>query len=107
MRYRYILEGHTPVRCDDDIVSWAKWFTNRFEELCRVGKTNFEGGYVSTVFLGVDHHYFGEGPPILFETMVFGGELDHEQERYCTWEEAEAGHALMVARVAATGAVFR
>jgi len=36
---------------------------------------------------------------VLFETMVFGGKLDQEQERYCTYDEAEAGHKTMVERV--------
>jgi len=56
--------------------------------------------HVSTIFLGLDHRPWGaHGPPILFETMVFGGPLDQEQERYGTWEEAAAGHTAMVARV--------
>jgi len=55
------------------------------------------GAEVSTVFLGLDHA-FGDGPPVLFETMVFGGPLDGEQDRYCTWDEAVAGHAAMLAR---------
>lgn len=46
---------------------------------------------VSTIFLGTNHAFFG-GTPILFETMIFGGEHDEYQERYATWEEAEAGH---------------
>jgi hypothetical protein len=53
---------------------------------------------VSTVFLGLDHS-FGTGPPLLFETMVFGGPMDQEQGRCTTWEEAESLHATMVARV--------
>lgn len=53
---------------------------------------------VSTVFLGLDHQY-GDGPPLLFETMVFGGPLDHEMNRYSTWNEAEKGHQEMVERV--------
>ena len=52
------------------------------------------------MFLGLDHS-FGGGAPLLFETMVFGGPLDGEQERYSTWNEAEAGHKLMVERVQA------
>jgi hypothetical protein len=47
---------------------------------------------VSTVLLGVDHNFFGEGPPIIFETMIFGGKHDEYQERYATLEEARAGH---------------
>jgi hypothetical protein len=54
---------------------------------------------VSTVFLGLDHSYSEEGPPILFETMVFNGPLHDEMERYATYDEAEAGHAIMIERV--------
>jgi len=61
----------------------------------RVARTEFPGGHVSTVFLQLDHSWSGE-TPILFETMVFGGPFDQEQERYATWAEAEAGHARIV-----------
>ena len=37
--------------------------------------------------------------PILFETMIFGGEHDQYQERYATREEAVEGHARAVAPV--------
>jgi hypothetical protein len=55
---------------------------------------------VSTVFLGIDHNYSGEGPPLLFETMLFrdGKPLDY-QERYATWDEAVSGHARALAYV--------
>lgn len=46
---------------------------------------------VSTVFLGVDHRH-GEGVPVLFETMVFGGKYNDFQRRYCTYDEAIEGH---------------
>lgn len=51
-----------------------------------------EGLHVSTVFLGLDHRYSHEGPPMIFETMIFGGEHDQWQERCSTWEQAEAMH---------------
>lgn len=47
---------------------------------------------VSTVFLGLDHRHFGDGPPILFESMIFGGEHDGWATRYCTKAEAQTGH---------------
>lgn len=53
---------------------------------------------VSTVFLGLDHGY-GDGPPLIFETMIFGGDHDGEQWRYSTWQEAEEGHAAAVVLV--------
>jgi hypothetical protein len=47
---------------------------------------------VSTVFLGMDHRMIGESLPVLWETMIFGGEHDQYQERYTSHEDALAGH---------------
>jgi hypothetical protein len=63
----------------------------------RVARTIvYDGCEVSTVFLGLDHRFSGVGRPIVFETLVFGGPFDGAGERYCTWAEAEAGHAKYV-----------
>lgn len=51
---------------------------------------------VSTVWLGIDHSFSDDGPPIIFETMVFGGKYDQEQWRYSTEEQAMAGHEEVV-----------
>lgn len=51
--------------------------------------------HVSTVLLVINHQ-FGNGPPLIFETMVFGGNLDQDQYRYSTLEEAKEGHARAV-----------
>lgn len=95
MLERYALIDGQPVRCDS-IDEWARWFetsdTDRVVEQTHIGDVK-----VSTVFLGIDHRFLGEGPPILFETMVFGGPLDQEQERYATRDEAVSGHARWVA----------
>jgi len=58
---------------------------------------------VSTVWLATNYNFLG-GPPILFETMVFGGGegQDQSQWRWGTEVQAEAGHAEIVATVAAT-----
>lgn len=101
----FILDGHDPVAVES-WEQWSEWMTEhkyaprragRADD-CRVARTEIDGVRVSTVFLGIDHGY-DTGEPILFETMVFGGELDQEQERYCTWDEAERGHEAMVRRV--------
>lgn len=62
-------------------------------------------GNVSTVWLGLNHQW-GDGPPLIFETMVFGGALDQECYRYSTEEEAKAGHAAMVQRVKDSGTAW-
>jgi hypothetical protein len=47
---------------------------------------------ISTVFLVIDHRFSGEGDPVLWETMIFGGKHDGYQERYTSHEEALKGH---------------
>ncbi len=64
----------------------------------RIAMTAIGNAEVSTVFLALNHAY-GDGPPLLFETMVFGGPLDQEQERCSTYDEAEAMHERMCERV--------
>jgi len=64
----------------------------------RVAFTKFLGVEVSTVFLALDHAHDG-GKPVLFETMIFGGPLNEEQYRYCTWDEAVVGHREAVRQV--------
>ena len=89
---RYILDGKRAVLCPD-LKTWTKSFDDR-----HVARSGSKGVEVSTIFLGIDHS-FGSGPPLLFETMVFGGEHDGHQERCSTWEEAEAMHKRIAAWV--------
>lgn len=93
MRLRnYILKGRTPVPVDN-FLEWAMWWeTAQRHGDTRVGLWKHGGRTISTVFLGLDHGS-GDGPPLLFETMIFrGSEADERMERYSTWDEAEAGH---------------
>lgn len=66
-----------------------------------VAQTNIDVARVSTIWLGIDHRFMQSGPPILFETMIFGYEfeLDGYQHRYTTEEEARTGHDVIVAQV--------
>ena len=100
----YRLEGRNvvPVASTKE---WATYYEGSRKD--RIVKQEYVGDkWVSTVFLSLDHS-FVDGPPILFETMVFAapdgkvsnwGEL--ERERCSTYEEAEAQHAAMVKRLA-------
>jgi len=90
----YILEGHEPTPVDD-VLAWGNFLTDI--DARRVAYTEVPGGYVSTVFIGLDHNFTSDGPPLLFETMIFGGPHTDYQQRYATWDEAEQGHAVAVA----------
>lgn len=77
---------------------WAEKFDDL--EYRRVALTVLPNGYrISTVWLG-RNHAVEEGPPLIFETMVFEGDSwqDEECERYVTLEEAQAGHEAVVKR---------
>ena len=59
------------------------------------------GRWVSTVWLGLNHRY-GDGAPLIFETMVFPEKdnfSDEVCERYSTLAEAEEGHKKMVEKI--------
>ena len=93
MNDKYILDGHTPV-AEPDFNKWGTWFRSADRHVARdtIGDKD-----VSTVFLGIDHDFTGEGKPVLFETMIFP-DCD-DAVRYHTWEEAEAGHKKIVEKL--------
>lgn len=92
-------DGRTPVM-ENDIFIWGRWFEKNNDKRI-VARNETVQGRVSTVFLGLDHSFDG-GTPVLWETMVFGGELDGEQDRYVSYEDAIAGHAKILSKVMAT-----
>ena len=99
---RYILnEAREAVPCTD-LMEWGRMFED--PDTRRVGRTRVGEHDISTVFLALDHS-FGEGPPMLFETMVFGPDKeDEDMERCSTWAEAEAMHARFVEKYRAHNA---
>lgn len=96
----YILRDGEPVPVND-VLEWSRWIEDdpAFDKR-RIARTKVsEDVEVSTVFLGLDHSFLPGATPILFETLVFGGERDGEMERYCTLEDAMQGHERMLALV--------
>lgn len=96
----YILDGHE-VKPAKDVIEWGKFFEGPGRHVAKT--TMPDGTWISTVFLGIDHRHFGKGPPLVFETMVFpnGGKpmIESYCDRYSTWDEAEAGHNAVVAKL--------
>ena len=85
------MDDNTPIASPD---LWAEIIRTSHRQ---VAKTDLGDIRVSTVFLGLDHS-LGDGPPLLFETMVFerredgshGG--DRRMESASTWELALESH---------------
>ena len=112
---------------DEELASWEEWterlgkyFDMDGNEITlrewgdmynhperRIVKQDHVGRYfVSTVLLGVDHSFTPEGPPILFETMIFDNKGVQGQglgedvfcDRYTNKDAALAGHDQAVER---------
>lgn len=95
----YVLDANGEPVEEFDLSRWAFCFGSLQDR--KVARTNLGRAYVSTVFLGLDHNYFG-GDPILWETMIFrhgdhGGSSYYPMQR-CggSREQAVAMHNEMV-----------
>lgn len=98
---RYILDARgEPVPCED-INEWGRWYGNIDNRRLAEDRDEAPGApdiRISTVFLALDHQW-GDGPPVLWETLVFGGPLDGEMDRYTSRAAALRGHQAMCERV--------
>lgn len=104
----YILDEERHVVPCNDLMTWGRWFEEADRHVAddligdefdpKVSKP-MNAARISTVFLGLDHRFFSDGPPILFETMIFGGPLADEMWRYSSWDDAETGHKVAVRKV--------
>jgi len=95
----YILNNQGEPEPEDDILRWGAWFEYDERRITRQQRWQAHNGahFVSTVFLGLDHNW-SDGPPILWETMVFIDGEDVETCRYASLREAIIGHNTLVAR---------
>jgi len=95
----YKLDGKNIIKCRD-ILEWAEYFEMADRH---VADETVWGIRISTIFLGIDHGFSlrPDAIPVLFETMVFVGRRSQDEytERYCTYEEAEAGHIKIVEHI--------
>ena len=109
MRYprpNWILNAAGEPEQTDDIRVWGQWFERATRDRSRIlaqdrnerRSPDEPEVLISTVFLGLDHQW-ASGPPILWETMIFGGPLDGYQERYSSRAAALDGHARACASV--------
>lgn len=100
--YRLVGRDVVPIP-GDDVLVWAR----EFEKDRRLRQEWIGGQFVSTVFLGMDHNFFDEGPPLIFESMIFHGPHDEDQARYSTYDEAIKGHEAMVAMLKRETSLWR
>ena len=79
---RYYHRDGKPILSDELMPDFMKW-AMLFEHSNRTVKQNrtLYGERLSTVYLGMDHSFF-DGPPLIFETMLFAPRDREEQREY-------------------------
>lgn len=86
---------------------WSALMWERNQETERLGHIPRESWWgrktvvgkleISTVWLGLDHNHWLSGPPLIWETMIFGDERHSEEQwRYATRAEAYDHHEELV-----------
>jgi hypothetical protein len=103
--YRYPDGRIEKIPFDDFLARLTRDGEANFRENFRIAETLFatpeeaanprDAIRVSTVFLSLDHA-LDDGPPVLYETMIFGFDEGHPlydyQDRYTSEEDARRGH---------------
>lgn len=93
---KYILNDRGDPVLETNLLTWAYWFEIS-RDARRVARTQVSPEVsVSTIFLGLDHNFSNTGPPVLWETMIFGGKRNYEMWRYTSKEDAIKGHKAAV-----------
>lgn len=87
---KYILDENGKPKPEPDLIKWGQFMQDADR---KVARTKFPNCEVSTVFLGLNHSFDKNSPPLIWETMIFGGEHD-QYEDHCSGdrEQAEAMH---------------
>ncbi len=86
----------------DDTLEWGQFMAYDQRRKIQLTTVN-EECEVSTVFLGLDAQFSAsqDAPPVLWETMVFGGPMHSANYRYTSREAAVEGHTKMLDKVRA------
>ena len=111
----YILDDENHV-IPADLMTWSHFLHDHKRRIVKQTTTRFH--WVSTVFLGLNYRFMGEGPPVVFETMTFAREekikeifgrlmrireeaddVDHGFGRHCSWDDALTFHDTVVSRL--------
>ena len=92
---------HRRMFCDEDgnFISREQWMELKMRGDSHIASDYFHSPkhkliHVSTIWTGLNTAVMPETPPLIFETMVFfdGGVHETMSARYCTKDQALAGH---------------
>ena len=88
----YILVENRPVRVYD-MMEWLDFFSSGERVL---GFSRVNGIRISTIFMGLDNSFGAAPEPLVFETMIMGGDNHGYIKRCATYDEAIVLHREIV-----------
>jgi hypothetical protein len=98
--YLWAIDAEHNIRRVDSMEEWCRYYSANGDKNRIVAQTEEGEILISTIFTGLNRNWLRpDEPPVLFETMVFGGEFSEVTVRYSTYEEALQGHSIMVSAV--------
>lgn len=101
IRYWILNASRVPVAVTDP-VEWADWFECHKDERCVANEADAVHGWrVHTHFRCFVDDGDNAEPPLIWETVVYGGPLHGHVERYTERDAAYVGHGRMVALIRA------
>ena len=102
-RGQYILDEHGNPKREPNLFKWAMWLEHSHDSKGKdnriIARDHIGEIFISTVFLGLDHNPDNlrrtgkRGKPVLWETMIFGGQHDQYMRRYASRDDAVVGHS--------------
>lgn len=91
----YILDDNFNVINCPDIFVFSSFFNDFSKRRIETSVISDECR-LSTVFLGIDCNFDIKNPPLVFESLWFGGIHSDNQRRYSTYIDAVKGHREML-----------
>ena len=106
MKSRYYILDKNGLPKAVDLFTWDKWLTSNPDRDVKRTVINSKIQVITVFFCLPETDIRMEDEECVefmwfYGTMVFGGGMDHHEEKYVTREEAEDGHERLVARVKA------
>jgi hypothetical protein len=104
----YYVEDEPGVLREIGLDEWARIFEHTAGRILAIDVIHDGLVAVSTVWMGIDHRHSDDGPPLIYETMVFHEHaqapiIGEYQTRYSYRDDALRGHAVALAWAIAHG----
>lgn len=91
MKPYFVLDRQNKVQLAADFDDWMSWVRKNHDRM-EVALTVYPHCHIRTMFLGVEATGEDRVPPVVFETVIIGGQYDGRAVPAAEWEQAKHNH---------------